>query len=338
MTLLGRIPVVGRSAPVGRWRGYDSTFDPASLANLWAIDPANSTLGGTLAATGTTPPVVTISGTLSTPKGVRVEITTGGVLGVAVFRVSINNGSTYVASNVTTVATYTIPGTALVLNFPAGTYTNDNVYRATAASVLDTSPAVQLAAQATPANQPFFTLANASFNGNPTIDGPNATATALDTGLFSAFAGTTTIVIVCKSTSASTSGNQAFFNRTGGGTNFRILTFLTSGGQNNRIQTLSTVNNFYQSNLLGPSILIAEYNASSGTVSLWLNGNYLGTGSDTVAAINSFRIFNNAGSTAPFQGSIADVRIAGKTFSRTERRAMFGYFANKHAIPIAVAA
>jgi hypothetical protein len=86
------------------------------------------TLDPTLRASGSSPPVVTITGSL--PIGIRVEITTGGALGVALYRYSADAGVTWIESELTTTSTYAMIGaaTGITLNFPTGTYTNDNVY------------------------------------------------------------------------------------------------------------------------------------------------------------------------------------------------------------------
>ena len=93
-------------------------------------------LGATPRATGTLPPVVTLSatdgGALSTvtATSVRVEITTTGIVGTAVFRAGFDDGLTWPVSGATVASTYDI-GNNVRVNFPAGTYTNDDVYRAT---------------------------------------------------------------------------------------------------------------------------------------------------------------------------------------------------------------
>lgn len=90
----------------------------------------------TLAATGTTPPVVTLTdvatGNTLAIDTIRVEITTGGARGTAVFRYSFDGGANWSESSVLTAATYTLKqngmSTGIVVNFPVGTYATDNVY------------------------------------------------------------------------------------------------------------------------------------------------------------------------------------------------------------------
>lgn len=87
-----------------------------------------------VAAAGTTPPTVTVaettSGSVSLATGTgsyRIEITTGGARGVAVFRWSDDGGETY-TSAVTTAATVALSN-GITATFATGTdYATDNVY------------------------------------------------------------------------------------------------------------------------------------------------------------------------------------------------------------------
>lgn len=95
----------------------------------------------TLTATGTTPPAVTITdasaGNTFAIDSIRVEITTGGARGTAVFKYSFDGGANWSESNVLTAATYVMKingaSTGITLNFPVGTYNVDNVYVSAAA-------------------------------------------------------------------------------------------------------------------------------------------------------------------------------------------------------------
>ncbi len=102
-----------------------------ALRGWWRAD--TYTLSATLRATsGTTPPVVTLSGTLTVTDGMgfRMEIQTTGARGTATFRYSRDNGASWIESNVVTAATYAMVGplTGRTLVFPVGLYTNNNVY------------------------------------------------------------------------------------------------------------------------------------------------------------------------------------------------------------------
>jgi hypothetical protein len=86
----------------------------------------------TITATGTTPPTVTVTGySKGAFSALRLEITTAGARGTAVFRYSFNGGSTW-TSGVLTAATVNLQlngvDTGLTVNFAVGSYAVDNVY------------------------------------------------------------------------------------------------------------------------------------------------------------------------------------------------------------------
>lgn len=101
------------------------------------------TLGGTPYATGTAPPVMTLTGTLlfgaGAAPGIRVEINSvsgGTARGQAFFRVSYDSGATWAlagAGGQLTAATVALDGAAsgVTLNFPVGTYGTDQVWEGT---------------------------------------------------------------------------------------------------------------------------------------------------------------------------------------------------------------
>jgi hypothetical protein len=80
-----------------------------------------------VASTGSSPPAVTVSGTPASEYDFDVEITGGGVLGVAVFRWRVNSGAW--TAGVTTGAAVSLAPTGVVAAFGAGTYSVDNVYK-----------------------------------------------------------------------------------------------------------------------------------------------------------------------------------------------------------------
>lgn len=139
-----------------RWR------NPKRIAGLvmWLVASRGVTLAGTPRATGTTPPVVTLTGQLEQSIALRVEIQTTGARGAATFRWSVDGGTTWVQQNQVTAATFLMGSTGITLNFPAGTYTNDNVFVGTVASWNDQSGRGNHTAQATAAQQPTVRLAN----------------------------------------------------------------------------------------------------------------------------------------------------------------------------------
>jgi hypothetical protein len=79
----------------------------------------------------TTAPAVTVTGTplrSISLLGLRIEITTGGAVGTARYKYSINNGRSFVGTNQVTDSTVLLPGTGITVHFPDGTYASDNVY------------------------------------------------------------------------------------------------------------------------------------------------------------------------------------------------------------------
>lgn len=83
-------------------------------------------------AAGTTPPTVTVAGTPTLAGSYRIEITTGGARGTAVFKWSLDGGANWTETAITTAATYLLPGTGITVSFSTGTYATDNVYTFTA--------------------------------------------------------------------------------------------------------------------------------------------------------------------------------------------------------------
>ena len=90
-----------------------------------------------VAASGTTPPTVALTGT-PTPAvtTLRIEIIAPGTLGIATFRWSMDGGATW-QPTIATAASVALILSGLTAAFSAGTYAADNVYRADAPGDLD---------------------------------------------------------------------------------------------------------------------------------------------------------------------------------------------------------
>lgn len=81
-------------------------------------------------AVGTSPPPITLSGIpTSGSLELVIGITTAGPVGTAVFQWSTNSGQTW-TTGVVTAPTVALAGTGLIANFPASTYSTDNVFTA----------------------------------------------------------------------------------------------------------------------------------------------------------------------------------------------------------------
>jgi hypothetical protein len=138
---------------------------------LWLRADVGVQYGATLRATGTSPPAVTISGTPTAQAGLHIEIDSvaGGTgLGQATFKWSTNNGTSYVATGVTTSASVALGTTGITASFAAGPYNVDNKWDITVAQWSDQSGNANHATQTTTANQPKFSLAG--YGGYSAVD------------------------------------------------------------------------------------------------------------------------------------------------------------------------
>lgn len=93
-------------------------------------------IGATMLASGTAPPVVTVTGTPSVAPAIRVEVLAGATT-FQWTRLNTGTGGTFSGSSGGTAiaipigGTYLMPNTGLTLHFPAGAYSSTNVYQAT---------------------------------------------------------------------------------------------------------------------------------------------------------------------------------------------------------------
>ena len=146
---------------------------------FWLRADMGITLAGALRATGTTPPAWSITGTSATQVAPYFEIddVSGGTdLGQAKYKWSMDNGSTFVATGVTTAAGPTALGsTGLSVTQAVGPYNIDNKWYANVSAWADQSGLGNNAVQATAARQPIFNLA-AGFGGIASLDYGSVTA------------------------------------------------------------------------------------------------------------------------------------------------------------------
>ncbi|HVI42663.1 MAG TPA: hypothetical protein VM577_18585 [Anaerovoracaceae bacterium] len=179
---------------------------------FWVSATRGLTLGTTPLASGTTPPAVTISGNLAQVVGLRIEITTGGGRGTAIFRWSVDGGTTY-TSNVLTAATVTLGTTGIVVAFPNSTYTNNNVYLGKLAAWNNRANSSTSPTQAVAANQPTLTWSDINGQHAMTFTSPQFMAFPL------LVAKPCTIFAIAKTTSNGSGGYAtiaAFGNAIGG--------------------------------------------------------------------------------------------------------------------------
>jgi len=141
---------------------------------------------GAMRATGTSPPAVTLSGTLSRCANVVIDCDTGGARGTATVSWTINGvtGGTGVLTAATVDLIPASPG-ALVANFPTGTYNADDNWRSVISTWTGHRGNVYDGASGSESVRPFVD----TLNGRPAIrtDGTarylRTTTSALSTAL-----------------------------------------------------------------------------------------------------------------------------------------------------------
>ena len=162
----GRVP-----EPSGS--GGAAPIAPSAIAGYcWDLDAdLGITLGSTPRAAGTSPPVWTLSGTLTLNVQFRAEITTGGALGAALFRYSADGGATWIASGVTTAASVPLTGamSGVTVAMDPGPYATNNVYVGLVAGVTDQSPSAAHVSNAASATQPDYFVSDANFGGHNAV-------------------------------------------------------------------------------------------------------------------------------------------------------------------------
>jgi hypothetical protein len=147
---------IGHAALVGGG-GAAAPFVPTDITGniMWLDSTLGITLGGTMRAAGTAPPVVTLTGTLTQATSILLDMPVGGARGTAQFRWSFDAGATWSAQTLT-AATVAIGATGATANFPVGTYNTDNTYKTTVATWADQNAATNNVTQATAASQPLY--------------------------------------------------------------------------------------------------------------------------------------------------------------------------------------
>lgn len=147
---------------------FGGTVTPTDISGcmLWLRPSLGITLGTTMLAAGTSPPAVTISGTLAQSCPLLLGNFTSGTLGVSTFQWSVTDGATW-SSSIATAASVNLASLGIDVAFPAGTYSTDNTYHATVASWVDQSAAANVLVQATANLQPKLVYESAL--GGPAI-------------------------------------------------------------------------------------------------------------------------------------------------------------------------
>jgi hypothetical protein len=178
------------------------------------------TLGATLKEVGgSSPPVVTLSGTLALNTtalrgagGIRVIFGLGGARGTATFDVSYDNGATWAHTGELTAATYNLDGdaTGLVLNFPTGTYSTLHTYEATVQSW--ESAEGYIATNATAAEQPIYKVAGVDSGPSLLFDGSNDRLIGTDAEVIAPFTDGNTFTLFCRHKFTTADRNGFYFS------------------------------------------------------------------------------------------------------------------------------
>lgn len=150
---------IGLSLGQGSVLGQVAAFYPTDISGwYYFVDPdkyTSLTPGTTLKSSGTTPPVVTLSGTKASRGAVRIECTS-----TTLFRWGYDNDgttATWIQTGQTIPAggsAFTLGSTGLAATFPTGTYAADNVYQETVQTIADQSNGSQSFTNTTAAQQP----------------------------------------------------------------------------------------------------------------------------------------------------------------------------------------
>jgi hypothetical protein len=118
--------------PVG-FLGADSTIAASNDAYAIATWGTPGSNGSITRSGGTTGPAISLAAGAPKVAGqFKAEIQTGGTLGTATFRWSLDNGATWIASGVVTAASVALGTTGVTVNFPAGSYVSAEAYAWTA--------------------------------------------------------------------------------------------------------------------------------------------------------------------------------------------------------------
>lgn len=170
------------------------------------------TYGTTMLATGTTPPVITLSGSLSTvPVPITVTCTLIGIRGIWTGTYSFDGGSTTTAFTSAATINLTGKGSGLVLNIAAGTAAINDVWKATCSGLADQSGGGWNYSQAG-TGQPIITV---GINGKPGLLFDATRTTYLSSSFAAPVPGTTAYSIYMVMTPATFGSQQNFIGSTG---------------------------------------------------------------------------------------------------------------------------
>ncbi len=144
------------------------TKQAAGIGTRVAASAFSFVTPGAVASAGTTPPVLTLTGTATVPYELQVECTTSGARGAWKFRWSKDRGVTWMLTDVLSAATVALTGTGLTLNIATGNAATNNVWTATNGTdaVLNTTTGRAFRGTKRPAE---YTIGTTDPQGNTTV-------------------------------------------------------------------------------------------------------------------------------------------------------------------------
>jgi hypothetical protein len=326
--------------------GSSGGSSPASILGsaltLWLRGDLGVTfVMSAVAATGTTPPAVTLTGTpavsvintLASTPAIEIDISTTGARGTATFQWKLNGSVQQTAQ--TTAATFALGTTGLTANFPVGTYTNDNVYKTNTnlSAWADQSATGASLVQATSSAQPIYSLTDGLLS-TPALTFASASLQRIASASSVATGTTPTLYIVNKYTSVSVGQCAISFGvpNTNGAAMFVDVT----GHSERACNIAGFPNDVDANNSATTSWEIWRFASAASAQTLFVNG-----ASRTLNPNNNALVAPGAGivvgsqtssGASPLGGSVAEVIMTNRALTAGEIAQLSAYFTNRYGL------
>lgn len=323
-----------RRLQTGLRDGAGGSTNPRNIPGLliWLrSDSGITTAMSAVAATGTTPPAVTLTGTIAagqkqtatTTPYIEIDCTTGGTGAAASGTFKVNGVS--VLTSQAFNATVVIPNTGLTANFPNSAYTNNNIYKANinASGWKDLISGVNFT-QGTSALQPIYLGSDSNYNNYPSLNFVGANSQVLIGTIGATIAQPMSEVIF--GNMASNGSQQGFFADAGGQTGIfkRTTNFYNLFGGT----FVATTNNSTTPNAFG-----GIFNGASSVLYIGSTGTNLAVGNAGAAGINNTTV-GVGGSGVPtnyITGAIAEIMVFNSALAISNFSKMFNYGAARYS-------